>query len=414
MTTEKRVKRIAFLLFCLMLLAGLCACGTSNRTSDKSADTMEFEPLEWPTYDNAKQIPIPKSSMAYVRNLTSMRFEFYLADTTVDDYQSYVDECKTMGFVVDAIEQDTRYHAFNEAEYELTVQYQEGDIMYVEVFENRPDVEIKLLHTDKTSADMYNLRVEIDGFWEADSEKGVEAVSFDSYLKEGTHVLRVENDDEDSINGRIEFTVSKDGEYIEFEIECFSNRIDIRQISGTQTEDADVQPQTEPESPKITSYIDNGEFTFTPEEFASNLDDCLEYADDDYGVYTGVRTEDNVVASCIYREAADSVVCYIIFMRGDNEFKYESSMSKTGADSLAILFDDSCSKEELANVLPAILQSVNPSLSAAEASDAAVRIIGDAEYSYLQEGEITYVLIDVDGITDDWNSKWWLYVLLDE
>lgn len=165
---------------------------------------------------------------------------------------------------------------------------------------------------------------------------------------------------------------------------------------------------------ELISYINNGEFTFTPDEFTSNLDNCLKSVDGNYGAYIGVRDEDNVVSVCIYRVSNSSGVCHIIFMNDDEEFKYESARSKSGIDTLGFIFDDSCSDEELANLLPAILQSVNPSLSAIEAADATVRIIGDAEYNCTKEDEITYVLIDVEDIENEGNSKWWLYIFLEE
>ena len=61
---------------------------------------MNFEPLDWPTHENAKQIPIPKSTLADVRNSNDVRFEFYLANTTFEDYKAYVEECKSKGFTV--------------------------------------------------------------------------------------------------------------------------------------------------------------------------------------------------------------------------------------------------------------------------------------------------------------------------
>lgn len=281
MTTERIIKRMAFLLFAFMLAIGFCACGAGS-----SSDAMEFEPLEWPEYDNAKQIPIPNSNMAYVRNSTSRCFEFYLPDMSIDDYKSYVEECKTMGFTVSAIEQEQRYHAFNDAEYELTVQYQEESIMYVEVVEKRLDIEIKLLHTDKASADMYNLRIEIDGAWEADAEQGSEAISFDSYLKEGPHVLRVENDDDDNINGRLDFVASEDGEYIEFEIECLSNRINIRQLTDSKTVDAAPDSATDTEEDESTE-------TESPEANLDIEDNSAETADG-IGVVANIYTSADI------------------------------------------------------------------------------------------------------------------------
>ena len=216
----------------------LVGCGSGNSSDNE----MNFEQLKWPTHENAKQIPVPKSTLADVKNSNSVRFEFYLANTTFEDYKAYIEECKSMGFTVEPIEQEYRYYAFNEAKYELDIQYKDGDIMYVSVVEERFDIDIKLLHTDKASADMYNLRIEIDDMWEEDSEQGDEAITFDANLKEGTHTLTIANDDDEDINGRVNFTVSENGEYFEFEIECLSNKISISPISDHKTDTSTTIP----------------------------------------------------------------------------------------------------------------------------------------------------------------------------
>lgn len=226
------MRKLMSLVLSIVLVLSLAACGNNSNNSEPE---MEFSNLEWPTDEIAKQIPIPKSTMAYIMNSGSAIFEFYLANTTLEDFNAYVEECKAKGFTLNAVEQDNRYYAFDEEEYELTVQHKDGDIMYICVEEERFSVEIKLLHKDSTSADMYNLWIEIDGFWEDDSEKGSEAITFESYLKEGKHTLMIENDDDDNINGRIDFVVSEDNEYFEFEINCLSNKIEITPITDSSS-----------------------------------------------------------------------------------------------------------------------------------------------------------------------------------
>lgn len=234
-------KLLAIVLVLCIVMGTMSGCGAR----DDSSEEIEFEQLEWPVYNNAKQIPVPKSSMADIQNKNDVRFSFYLANTTFEDFTDYVAACKEKGFTVDPVEQENRFYAFNNDRYELTVEYHEGDIMYVSVVEERFDVEIKLLHVNETSADMYDLTIEIDGGWEEDSERGDEAVSFDSYLKEGKHTLIVENSEDDDISGRIDFEIAADGEYLEFEINCLSNKIEISRINGTVSENSQKAQETD-------------------------------------------------------------------------------------------------------------------------------------------------------------------------
>lgn len=244
------MKKILSLFVIVVMLSLISGC--SGNTSEK----MEFEQLKWPTHENAKQIPVPESSLADVRNNNDRKFDFYLANTTFEDYKKYVEECKGKGFIIDSIEQEYRYYAFNEEKYELTVEYQDGDIMYVSVVEERFDVEIKLLHADTVSANMYDIWIEIDGVWEEDSERGDEAIVFDAYLKKGKHVLIVENNDDDDISGRIDFVVSENGEYFEFEIKCLSNKVEIKKCEETfYNENVSDNSKTEVEDEDI--IVDN-------------------------------------------------------------------------------------------------------------------------------------------------------------
>ena len=237
------MKKVLGWLLIFVLLFSFTACDNSNTKDNDNKSKEEFgyklereldelELLEWHKYDNAKQIPIPKSSMADMENVNDVRFDFYLTDMSFEEYTNYVQQCKEKGFTIDAIEQEYKYYAFNEGKYELTVQYYQGNIMYVCVVEERFEVDIKLNHVDAVSANMYNLRIEIDGYWEEDAESGKETIGFDSYLKEGPHTLIVEDDDNDDVSGRIDFTVTKDGEYIEFEIKCTNNKIEISQVQN--------------------------------------------------------------------------------------------------------------------------------------------------------------------------------------
>ena len=278
------MKRLLSILLSICFIVGaLYGCGDRNSTEDK----LEFEQLEWPSYNNAKQIPVPKSSMADVRNCNDVRFEFYLANTTLEDFKAYVEECKAKGFVVDAAEQDDRYFAYNEENYELTVSHQEGSIMYVCVVEKRLGVEIKLLHTDNASADLYDLRIEIDGYWEADSKKGDEVITFDTYLREGKHTLIISNDDDGDVSGRLDFTVSSDGEYFEFNIHCMSDKIQINQANSIATVDTNADDnETGDSNIKSTESNENESIVALSSKEADRLFesafDCLGKLIDDF------------------------------------------------------------------------------------------------------------------------------------
>ena len=51
--------------------------------------------------------------MADMENVNNVRFDFYLTDTSFEDYTEYVQKCKEKGFTKDGIEQECKYYAFN-------------------------------------------------------------------------------------------------------------------------------------------------------------------------------------------------------------------------------------------------------------------------------------------------------------
>ena len=403
------MKKILSIITVVFMLLSLVACDSNNDASDDyNGNDFEWEQLEWPTYDNAKQIPIPKSVTADVRNKNDIRFDFYLADTTYEDYKSYVEECKTKGFTVDAVEQENRYYAFNDSKYELTVQYHDGDIMYVQVVEDRCEVEIKLLHTTKDSAKNYDIKIEIDGYWEEDGEKGKEAITFDSHLKEGNHTLIVENDDDDDINGRIDFVVTDDEEYFEFEITCLSNKIDIKQITGIESSVEDSNKKepltsndenlTEKDEEKTNNntidnnYVSNGVFTYNARTFMKRFDK----ADMDGCNYVYARTDDEN----LYYEISDIEDSYrSVGMIGFDKFdgtimSINDDYTESIIGKINILVEEA---EDVPSVLVACMCATDPTLTTTSAFNVGQKIVecaGTSEgYTY---NNINYVIVTDD------------------
>lgn len=409
------MKKLISLILSTALILSIVACGNNSSNSEPE---MEFSNLEWPTDEIAKQIPIPKSTMAYIMNSGSAVFEFYLANTTLEDFKAYVEECKAKGFTLDAVEQENRYYAFDEEENELTVQHKDGDIMYICVKEERFSVEIKLLHKDSTSADMYNLWIEIDGFWEGDSEKGSEAITFESYLKEGKHTLMIENDDDDNINGRIDFVVSEDNEYFEFEINCLSNKIEICQAtdSGTTTTTDATSVNTESTTTVTTTIDSNTEskkiysesncFELHAYKFANNFEDAFG------GIHGHTFKTEAVVDDDKLFYDADNYIRYRIF-DAENSDRNVGMIGFTKPDGNTLLvseeFTANCwnganilieSAEDVSATVVATVFAIDANIEYSEAFDVAQNIVdnvsiytGDAsELKRVEHNNIRYIL----------------------
>lgn len=394
-------RRIPLIFLTIIILICFCACNSSS-----SDDEFEFEQLRWPTYENAKQIPIPKSTMADVWNCNDVRFEFYLADTTFEDYKAYVDECKAMGFTLDAIEQENRYYALSKAEYELTVEHQPNDIMFVGVVELRNDVEIKLLHANIDSANMYDLRIEIDSSWEDDSEIGDEAITFDSYLKEGNHTLLIENDDNDNVNGRIDFYVTKDTKYLEFEIKCLTNKIEINSVDERIVHAEQIEDNS---AEQTKTLVENDCFTYSAYSFKNRFEEAFDVIDGYNYTCTALLDNDKLITDedyYLYYRVQDVNNDYvdvgmISFVKpNDKTLPVIDEFTTSVADTVLVLIED---ESNVSAILVASLFAADSNLEYSEAYAVAQLVLdsaGDIEgvtynsFNYaLLKDEYHYVVI---------------------
>lgn len=96
---------------------------------------MEMSELKWPTQGIAASFPIPKSAVGRIEWEYSDSFLIYVGDTTVEDWQAYVDECVAKGYNVDYSKGDDYYYAKNSEGYSLSVEYVGYNIMSIRVDE---------------------------------------------------------------------------------------------------------------------------------------------------------------------------------------------------------------------------------------------------------------------------------------
>lgn len=87
----------------------------------------------WPDSDIAKLLPIPKSNEGVIEWEKSEGFVADVANTTIEDFNEYVDACKENGFVVDYQAGDDFYYADDKAGNKLTLNYKDSNVMFVRI-----------------------------------------------------------------------------------------------------------------------------------------------------------------------------------------------------------------------------------------------------------------------------------------
>ena len=83
----------------------------------------EFSEIEWPTNGLGAKLPIPKSKIGRIAGDNEESFIVHLGETSMDELNNYIKECKDYGFNLLLGESEGFYNANNDEKYELTLRY---------------------------------------------------------------------------------------------------------------------------------------------------------------------------------------------------------------------------------------------------------------------------------------------------
>lgn len=148
-------------LFVLGLLFVACIAligcgGSSNEESYEEQESEKFEEiaksdLEWPTSEVAKLLPIPESTKGRVEWEYDDSFFAYVANTSREQYDLYVDACSAAGFNINSSGNEMNYYADNSGGMHVSLSYDaENEIMSVKL---APVSEEALESTEESTVD---------------------------------------------------------------------------------------------------------------------------------------------------------------------------------------------------------------------------------------------------------------------
>ncbi|MDE7061904.1 MAG: hypothetical protein K2O73_01500, partial [Lachnospiraceae bacterium] len=101
----------------------------------------------------AQLLPVPKSNTGSMERERSDGFLLYVSNTSIGDYNDYVDQCAEKGFDVDYDKGDDFYYASNEEGYSLALSYEGNNVMRLEI--DKPD-EADKAQDDKVTSNTEN------------------------------------------------------------------------------------------------------------------------------------------------------------------------------------------------------------------------------------------------------------------
>lgn len=94
---------------------------------------LKMSEIKWPDNKLVKQIPQPESLTGNIRWENSEYFGVYIANTTPEQYNEYVDRCIEAGFTIDYSRGDKTFCAYNKAGYYLVVEQHLFDKIYISI-----------------------------------------------------------------------------------------------------------------------------------------------------------------------------------------------------------------------------------------------------------------------------------------
>ncbi len=103
----------------------------SMRINLSEPATVKMKDFDWPDNDLCSLLPAPKSNFGYFNSNSSSYLSVSIGNTSVQDFEDYVEACQDSGFNVDYSSTDTTFSAKNSDGYSLYVKYAGVNVMEI-------------------------------------------------------------------------------------------------------------------------------------------------------------------------------------------------------------------------------------------------------------------------------------------
>lgn len=135
----------------LCTVMALLVVGTSGVVfTGCGSDSEEYTTITWATSGIGSLAPKPKSTKGKISIDSEDSYQATISEVSVDDFKSYVNDCKKKGFDVDYTSVDGMYTANDKKGYDLSVYYQD-DEETMDIIINAPEQETTAEKTTKSS-----------------------------------------------------------------------------------------------------------------------------------------------------------------------------------------------------------------------------------------------------------------------
>ncbi len=119
-------KKMLAIMGMLLMLATLVSC--SDEDVDFELTTEPVVDIVWSNISLGDKLPAPKFSQAKVYKNSPEGIYLALCNTSSDDYTEYVEQCKQLGYIIDAVIANTSFEAYNTDGYRVKIVYHADDM----------------------------------------------------------------------------------------------------------------------------------------------------------------------------------------------------------------------------------------------------------------------------------------------
>lgn len=217
----------------------------------------QYGTVVWPNGGLADMIPVPKSTVGEISKDDEVSFLAYVANTSIDDFKSYIALCIDKGFIVDSHDTKKAYFAKNSEGYRLSVEYQGNNVICIAVDEPEYEVNIEVECVANWFFSKYDVDIYVDGSLAGRIPHGA-SESNTVTLTKGVYEIKFVNAEDDDVTGITSIDIQKD-EMIKYKISCSSTKISVENITESYEDDAENQSAGDTESESMESKSDENE-----------------------------------------------------------------------------------------------------------------------------------------------------------
>lgn len=185
----------------------------------------QYGTIVWPEGGLADMLPAPKSVVGEISKDDEVSFLAYVANTSIDDFKSYIALCADIGFNVDSHSTEKVYSAKNSEGYRLSVEYQGNKVICIAVEEPEYEVTIKVEFVANLIFSKYDVDFIIDDEKQDilkhgnDWEKTLK-------LEKGEHIIKFANSEDSSICGEVAINITSKTE-VAYKIFCYADKVTV-------------------------------------------------------------------------------------------------------------------------------------------------------------------------------------------